>query len=133
MTQALVVFAASYLAWASATGANIPVPVIDPEVRSAITSGAARIILELRINLSFQAEGERPVSSQRDAIAAVQAATLARLSGSRFELIHRYESLPLLALEVGPDALMRLESSGDLIVRIVPDAVRMPSPRPSSP
>jgi hypothetical protein len=111
--------------------------VIDPEVRSAITSGAARIMLELRMDLSFQAEGERPdqvaISAQRDAIAAVRAATLARLRGSRFELIRQYESLPLLALEVGPDALMYLESSGDLIVRIVPDAVRMPSPRPSSP
>lgn len=117
---------------------NGPPPLIDQEVRSAIASGSARVIVELRITPGFRPEGElsdaSAAAAQRNAIATAQAQILSRLRGSHFRLIHQYDSLPLLALEIGPDALALLETFSDVVVRVLEDAKRTPtSPRRPSP
>lgn len=103
---------------------------IDPAVRTAIARGSARVIVELRLAPAFRPEGDlrdpSAVSAQRSAIAAAQAEMLSRLQGYHFRLIHQYGSVPLLALEIGSDALAVLETSSDLVARVTEDATRMP-------
>jgi len=100
--------------------------VIDPQVRAALAGGRARVVLELRVPGGFRPEGELPgiaaVEAQRRAIATSQADVLVRLSGTKFALVRQYETLPMMALEIGTDALMRLEAAGDLVAKVLPDA-----------
>jgi len=127
-----------YVCGPAPAAGNGPPPLIDQEVRRAIASGSARVIVELRITPGFRPEGElsdaSAAAAQRNAIATAQAQVLSRLRGSHFRLIHQYDSLPLLALEIGPDALALLETFSDVVVRVLEDAKRTPtSPRRPSP
>lgn len=105
-------------------------PLIDPAVRNAVRTGTSRVIIELRLTTAFKPEGELPnaaaVATQRQAIAKAQADLLGRLAGTKFAVSHQYDGLPLTALEIGRDALSRLEASGDLVARVLPDAPRVP-------
>jgi hypothetical protein len=107
-----------------------PRPLIDPAVRSGVSTGAARVIIELRISPAFKPEGDLPdtaaVASQRQAISKAQSELLHRLAGTKFSISHQYDGLPLMALEIGGDALSRLEASGDLVARVLPDTPRVP-------
>lgn len=102
--------------------------VIDPAVRAGVAVGPTRVIIELRISPPFRAEGELPtpaaVEAQRQTIARAQDELVARLAGTSFSVSHKYEGLPLVALEIGTDALARLEKAGDLVARVLPDAPR---------
>jgi subtilisin len=64
---------------------------------------------------------------QRHDIATAQGAVLARLRGRAHRLVHQYDSVPLLALEIGPDALSELEASAFWVKRVVEDTLRAPS------
>ena len=105
--------------------------MIEPEVRTAVTAGRARVLVELRILGGTRPEGELPtadaVSAQRHAIAAVQQSVLSRLTGTNFSVGRRYTSVPLLALEIGADALAALEAMGDLVVSLRADRAMPPS------
>lgn len=107
-----------------------PLPVIDPTVRTAASAGQARVIIELRMSPAFTPEGQlsgpAAVEVQRQAIARTQIALLARLAGTRFSISHQYNGLPLMALEIGADALARLDAAGDLVARVLPDTKRFP-------
>lgn len=107
-----------------------PLPMIDPTVRTAASAGQVRVIIELRITPPFTPEGQLPgplaVEAQRKAIATTQVALLARLAGTKFSISHQYDGLPFMALEIGADALARLDAAGDLVVRVLPDAKRFP-------
>jgi hypothetical protein len=50
---------------------------------------------------------------------------LARLTGTSYRLVRQYATVPLLALEIGPDALEALEKMGDVVT-----LVRLDRPRP---
>lgn len=126
---------ASLLMLAQCAGApsiagGLPSPVIDPAVRTAASAGNARVIVELRTSPPFTPEGylsgPAAVDAQREAIAKTQAALLARLAGTRFSISHRYDGLPLISLEIGADALARLDAAGDLVARVLPDTKRFP-------
>ena len=112
------------------TAGGGPRPLVDTAVRNAVSAGRSRVIVELRITPAFKPEGELPdaaaVAAQRQAIANAQSDLLGRLAGTRFSLSHQYDGLPLMALEIGIDALSRLEASGDLVARVLPDAPRVP-------
>jgi len=114
---------------AGMAGSDRP-PVIDPAVRSALRAGTSRVIVELRISPPFTPEGDLPnaaaVAAQRQAIAKAQADLLGRLKRTRFSVSHQYDGLPMIALEIGGDALRRLEASGDVVLRVVLDAKRVP-------
>ena len=106
--------------------------VIDPAVRAGVSQGPTRVIIELRITPPFRPEGELPgpaaVEAQRRTITRAQDDLLARLAGTNFSVSHKYEGLPLLALEIGADALARLDGAGDLVARVLPDAPRFRQP-----
>jgi hypothetical protein len=100
-------------------------PVVDPAVRTALQSGSARVLVELRITPDFRPEGDlggsAAVEAQRRAIAKAQADILSRLRGTKFALARQYDSVPLLALEIDADALARLEAASDLVARVMPE------------
>lgn len=100
-------------------------PVIDREVRAAVARGPARVLVELRLP-DPQPPGRAPGSAREQAIANARRAVLARLSGTLHRLVRPYTTIPLLALEIGPDALRALEAMGDLVVRVRTDQVRPP-------
>ena len=108
-----------------------PSPQIEPEVRTAVTAGRARVVVDLRIARGTKPEGDLPtadaVSAQRDAIAAAQDSVISRLTGTDFSVSRRYASVPQLALEIGPDALAALERMGDVIARVHADRAVPPT------
>lgn len=112
----------------SATGEAAP--LIDPTVRAAVAAGQARVIIELRITPAWKPEGDLPgpaaVEAQRKAIETAQAALRARLLGTKFSVSHQYDGLPFMALEIGSDALGRIEAAGDVVTRVAPDGQGFP-------
>lgn len=101
-------------------GQSVSAPSIDPPVRAAVEAGSARVTLELEM-------------AQGMSVAAVQEEVLERLAGTEFELLRRPTSVGFLTLNIGSDALMRLETMGDVVRRVYPDASLSPQagPRPS--
>lgn len=116
---------------ASEPAAGSAAPRIDPQVRNAVGRGSARVIVELRIQGGARPEGEladdRAIAAQRRAIADAQAALLSRLAGTHFSLIHRYQTIPFLALEIHADALAALETMADALVGVQEDTAERPS------
>lgn len=132
MARALVILAliTQYLTVSARADENSLPPLIDPEVRGAVSRGNARVVVELRITGGFKAEGEIPnpvVEAQRNAIAAAQAGILSRLAGTRFSLVRQYKTIPFLVLEIGADALAVLETAGDLVAQVHKDTMMVPS------
>lgn len=105
---------------------------IDPAVRSAAAAGPVRVIVELRLTPAFTPEGElsspAAVDAQRRAIAQAQDDLIARLAGTSFSVARKFDGLPMMALEIGADALARLEAAGTLVTRVLPDAPRFRQP-----
>jgi hypothetical protein len=109
----------------SACAATNGRPVIDPEVRAAVARGPARVLLELRLP---EPSASAPDAGARErAIATARQAILARLAGTSHRLARQYTSIPLLALEIGPDALQALEGMGDLVARVRAEQIRRPA------
>jgi hypothetical protein len=105
---------------------------IDPAVRTAAAAGPVRVIVELRLAPPFRPEGElsspAAVEAQRRAIAQAQDDLLASLAGTSFSVGRKYDGLPLIALEIGADALDRLEAAGALVTRVSSDSPRFRQP-----
>jgi hypothetical protein len=103
------------LAAAAASGV-IPVPVVDADVRSEVAGGSSRVIVELR------AEPRNDPA----AIGRAQRRVIDALPPGHALLVRRYESVPMLALEIDADALAVLERLGDTVVRVRADSVKAP-------
>jgi hypothetical protein len=84
--------------------------LIDPRVEQEVAGGRSRVLVEVR----------PPIAHTQDDV-------LARLTGTDFRLVRRFEASPLLALEIGASALAALRTMGDLVVRVIPDAVIPPA------
>ena len=84
--------------------------VIDPRVEQAVAAGRSRVLVEVR----------PPIARAQDDV-------LARLTGTDFRLVRRFEASPLLALEIGASALAALKTMDDVVVRVIPDAVIPPA------
>lgn len=89
----------------AATVANAP--IVDPDVRTQAAAGRARVIVELRVPEAGALRDE--------AIARAQDALLARVPAV---LVRRYQSVPLLALEIDAAGLHALEGLGDVVARV---------------
>jgi subtilisin family serine protease len=93
--------------------------------------GTARVLVELRLARgAFVSEGrlDRPtVAAQRRDIADKQTRVLARLSSKKHRVARRFSTVPLVALEVGSDALRELEDAGGLVSRVVEDDIAVAS------
>jgi hypothetical protein len=88
-------------------------PMIDPDVRAEVARGPVRVLVDLQVTGGTQAE-----------IASAQQTVIARLAGTRFTRGRQYGSVPMMALEIGADALAALENMGDLVRRVRADVPR---------
>ena len=98
---------------------------VERSVLDELASGRARVIVELRLPGGFHPEGtlgENARDAQRRAILAAQQSVLTAIEGAETRLIRRPTTVPFLALEIGPEALTKLETLPDLIVRILSDS-----------
>jgi subtilisin family serine protease len=106
--------------------------MVDQRVRDRVGArGNARILVELRLPHGRHVpEGALPspsaVVAQRADIRSSGAQIMAKLRGFRHRLANAYQTVPLLALEVGPDALAGLEASSHLVQRVMTDGLRSP-------
>ena len=134
----LAAFTMSFLAIATLAFAQNPdprpggVPQIPTAVRDrAARDGRVRVIVELKLPSGpHRPEGLLPsvaaAAAQRQTIVAVGARVLARLQGSGHRLVHRYQSVPYLALELSAADLDALGNAGQDIVRVLDDAILRP-------
>jgi subtilisin len=106
-------------------------PQIVQELRErAQRDGHVRVIVELSLQADrFVPEARMPdaggVFAQRRAITAATERILARLSTGR-RVMHRFQTVPYLALDLSPSALAVLEDSSSDIVRVLDDAIVRP-------
>jgi hypothetical protein len=90
------------------TPGKIPREVID----QAASQGTVLVLVGLDIPWQMESRlNADEVRAQRDSIAAVQRSLLTGLEGRSYKVIRRYDQIPGLALEVGPDALAELARS----------------------
>ncbi len=94
----------------------------------AQAEGTVRIIVQLDVPTRPEGILGSPlaVSTQRQAIAAGQAAVLADLTGTNHRVARQFATIPFLALEVGPDALAALERSAR-VLGVTEDRLDVPS------
>jgi len=92
-------------------------------------AGGDRVRVLVQLNLPghvpegrLRTSGER--LNQRERVSALQARVLSRLDSARVRVLHRYTTLPFVALEVDADALNALENAD--IVSVVDDAIVRP-------
>ena len=107
--------------------------VAEDRVRQALhAAGRARVIVKLRMpGASFTAEGHHPsrasALAQRGDIASVQSTVLWKLARTTARLLHKYETVPFLALEVDRAALAELEAQSFHVARVVEDELVPPA------
>ncbi len=96
--------------------------------QKALSQGTVRVVVRLAAPLV--PEDDLPdvssVQRQRQGIAAAQGAVAARLHGTVHRLIHRYRTVPFVALEASGDALRALESRPGLVLSVDEDLVAKP-------
>jgi hypothetical protein len=110
----MICFVASFLGGAAAmaqTGGKIPSDVID---RAAIHG---TVLVLVGLNVPWQMESrlsEDEARVQREAIASIQRDLLTELEGRSYKVIRRYDRVPGIALEAGPDVLAQLARSANV-------------------
>jgi subtilisin family serine protease len=129
-----------YRAWAvlgllllglsGSVGEAAPPDRVPPDIRQRVqTVGSARVIVRFHLpGGAYLTEGHLPAASvfrQRQELAAVQSQLVSRLQGRQHSVLRRYQTVPLLALEVGPDALAELEAAFQ-VEAIFEDRLRVP-------
>jgi hypothetical protein len=87
-------------------------PVIDPDVRAAISGGTVRVLVDLR---AFATDPPSIRNLQDEAVRG--------LAGTGARLVRRFATVPLLALEIDASALTRLEAMRDIVVRVRVDRI----------
>ena len=101
--------------------------VISVIIAACASAGAAPVTVDPRVERDVARGRTRVLVEVRPPIAQSQQDVLARLGGTDFRLVRRFEVSPLLALEIGPSALAALKTMGDVIVRVIPDSVIPPA------
>jgi len=94
---------------AGVSGADL---VVDPEVRTLVSSGRARVLVMLQVADSGDA------AQRSEAIGQAQDVVLARLPRSHASLLRRYASIPVLSLEIDATALLALEQMPDVVAAV---------------
>ncbi len=107
-------------------GAGAGALQVSPELLAKATEhGRVRVIVQLRI-----APG--PEEGRTRAIERAQDSVLRALAPAPHRLLRRYETLPLLAVEVSPEALRLLAASPD-VAGIEEDRLAAPQPGAAAP
>jgi subtilisin len=96
----------------------------------AARHGDVRVLVQVRPDVAVDAEGRLPnraaMLRQRDAIAAAQGKVLAKLPTGGHRIIHRYVTVPYVALQLNPAGLAALENGDGDIVRVMEDSIVKP-------
>jgi subtilisin family serine protease len=96
----------------------------------AARHGDVRVLVQVRPDVAVAAEGRLPnraaMLRQRDAIAAAQGKVLAKLPTGGHRIIHRYVTVPYVALQLNPAGLAALENGDGDIVRVMEDSIVKP-------
>ena len=105
---------------------------VDPEVlQRVLADGQVRVIAQMRLpGGGHIAEGrlsQAGVTAQRSDIATTRAQILGRLARRSHRLVHAFETVPLLALEVGADGVQELAAATFLVERVVLDTLHEPT------
>src|SRR5438094_6775399 len=125
----LMLAASDAAAGATSDADRISAVAVAPRLADRIQrDGTAAVIVQLRLpGPGFVPEGRLPgraeVALQRREIAARGDQVLALLKGTHHRVHRRFQTVPFLALEIGPDALARLQSAGPIVARVVEDVV----------
>lgn len=91
-------------------------------------AGRARVLVQLRLPAPHVGEGQlsgAAAVAQRRAIEASAARILSRLNTADHRVVRRYQTIPLIALELNPAALAALQQSPD-VVRVFDDEIVRP-------
>ena len=118
--------------WISLVAADSASSIVEPEVRNRILrEGRLRVIVALRLpGGAHVPEGlltGAGRSVQRRDIASGRLQVLSRLMGRNHSVRQQYSTVPMVALEIGPDALSELEASSLWVRRVVVDTLNAPS------
>ncbi len=109
-----------------------PADPVHERVRDRVQrDGKARVIVTLRLPAGrhFPEGGLTAAAqaAQRADIADGQARLLSRLQAVSYKIMRRYTTVPMIALEVGPQALAELTAASSLVASVVEDPVLRPS------
>jgi hypothetical protein len=99
------------IAASAQAGGKIPSEVIN----QAAAHGTVLVLVNL--NVPWQMESRLSADEtygQREAIASIQKDLLNELEGRKYKVIRRYDRVPGIALEVGPDGLAELARSANV-------------------
>jgi len=104
---------------------------VSPKVRKRVASGdRARVLVSLRLpGRGHVPEGRlthAAASLQRSDIKQIGGQLMSRLRKANYRLVHRYEFVPLIALEVDAAALTDLEGSSLWVDRVFDDGIKTP-------
>ena len=94
-------------------------------------TGRVRVIVELKLPSGVhvpegRAANPAAIAAQRQAIGNAAARVLARLQGTSHRLVHRYETVPYVALEVSAPAVDSLAGSAEDVAHVFEDAILRP-------
>ncbi len=93
------------------TGGKIPSDVID----HAAVHGTVLVLVGLNVPWQMESRlSEDQARVQREAIASIQRDLLTELEGRSYKVIRRYDRVPGIALEAGPDVLAQLARSANV-------------------
>ena len=128
----VVLFSLGAALWMTLPPAGAASSVVSPEVRERVLrEGRVRVIAEMRLPAGAHVpEGLLSAAAlgvQRSDIVGTRRQILARLAGRSHRVLHQYNTVPLVALEIGPDALAELEASSLWVKRVVVDTLNAPS------
>ena len=101
---------------------------VPPEIAQKVQAeGIARVITRLNVQISPEGRLDTPqaVQGQRTAIAFTQSSLLAEMVGTRYRMIHRFQTIPFAAMEIDRDALAVLERSS-LVIEVAEDRLDAP-------
>jgi subtilisin family serine protease len=107
-------------------------PRIQQQLRDRAAQGdSVRVIVELNLRSGRHVpEGELgggpAVAAQRQAISESRGRLLAKLSQSRHRVIHQFQTVPYLAVELDAGALAVLDSAGEDVVAVMEDTIVRP-------
>ena len=138
MTRLLQAFALAVgllvigVAWEPVPEAQEQDQVALQRIRSAIQRhGRARVIVELRLPAGQHVpEGllgsQAAIGVQRQDIVTAASHVISRVRATGSRIVHRYDSLPFVALEVDAAGLAQLQASGLHVNRVIEDTLRYP-------
>src|SRR5262245_45548759 len=112
--------------------------LVSTELRDRVMrEGSARVIVKFRLpGGAHVSEGQlvtAAISRQRSDIASVQGQIMSRLTKASHRVVHRYRTVPLLALEIGTSGLAELSASSTDVESVIEDSLSAPAAMPLVP